>query len=129
MQITVFRLPPIKGSWNDLPIDSLLGEVTAADGRKKMKDRDADGKKLTRKQRDERVAYEKNRKVLHGVTRVDRPDLTYAWTESSAPDPENGRTILTRQVIARARGVQPLITFDYYDLAGRGLPAGVAAPG
>lgn len=71
-------------------------------------------RKLSRKEREQREAYAKDRKILHGVTRIDRPDLSYAWTESSAPDPENGRSILTRQVIARARRVQPLITFDYY---------------
>ena len=47
-------------------------------------------------------------------TTVRRPDLEYAWVMLTAPDRENGRPILTRQLMARARGVQPLITFDSY---------------
>ena len=114
VQITVFHLPPVRGNWNDLPIDALLQDITDAKADRKTRKKRPGDKPLTRKQRQDRDAYAKDRKVLHGVTRIDRPDLSYAWCESSAPDPENGRTILTRQVIARARRVQPLITFDYY---------------
>ena len=118
VQITVFRLPPVRGNWDGLPIDTLLQDITEAKSDPKRRRGKGPGgmgeRKLTRKEREQREAYAKDRKILHGVTRIDRPDLSYAWTESSAPDPENGRTILTRQVIARARRVQPLITFDYY---------------
>lgn len=97
-QITVFRLPKVPGkSWDALPVDELLRDAVAGDPRDK-------------KQRKAAAA----RTMIHDVTAVRRPDLEYAWVEYSAPDPENGRALVTRQVIARARGVQPLITFDYY---------------
>ena len=97
-QITVFRLPKLAGrSWDDLPVDELLRNAVAGDPRNKK----------------QRKAAE-SRSLVHDVTTVRRPDLEYAWAEHTAPDPENGRPLLGRQVLARARGVQPLITFDYY---------------
>lgn len=98
-QITVFRLPKLDTgrSWNDLPLDVMLRDAMTAKPK---------GKHDTKEER--------QRKMVHDVTLVHRPDLQYAWGESIAPDPENGKMILTRQVMARARGVQPLITFDYY---------------
>lgn len=97
-QITVFRLPKVKGvSWEDLPLDKLLREAATDEPRKYRKNRKGG-----------------QRKLVHEVTTVARPDLQYAWIEHTDLDPKNGRTIFTRQSIARARGVQPLITFDYY---------------
>ena len=96
--MTVFRLPPLaNGSWEDLPLDELMHKVAVV--REK-------GKKNRK--------HEKGRKQISGAVLVRRPDLSYAWSESSWIDPENGKTILCRQMLARARGVQPLITFDYY---------------
>jgi hypothetical protein len=96
--MTVFRLPPLQsGSWEDLPLDDLMHKIAVERGKGKKKRKE-----------------EKGRKQISGAVLVRRPDLSYAWCESSAPDPENGRTLFTRQVMARARGVQPLITFDYY---------------
>jgi hypothetical protein len=96
--MTVFRLPPLgKGaSWEDLPLDQLMHSITVERARKKQRKKD------------------RGRKQLSDAVLVKRPDLSYAWCESSWPDPENGRTVFCRQVLARARGVQPLITFDYY---------------
>jgi hypothetical protein len=98
--MTVFRLPPLQnGSWEDLPLDELMHQVAV--------ERKGKGKKKDRQ-------YEKGRKQLSGAVLVRRPDLSYAWCESSWIDPQNGKTIFCRQLMARARGVQPLITFDYY---------------
>src|SRR5205085_10732292 len=98
--MTVFRLPPLaNGSWEDLPLDELMHKVAVERGKAKGKKHRKD---------------EKGRKQISGAVLVRRPDLSYAWCESSWPDPENGKTIFCRQVMARARGVQPLITFDYY---------------
>lgn len=97
-QITVFRLPKVAGkSWDDLPVDKLLRDAASEEPRKHRKNRKGG-----------------QRKLIHDVTTVARPDLQYAWIEHADLDPKNGRTIFTRQSIARARGVQPLITFDYY---------------
>lgn len=98
-QITVFRLPKLdkRESWDRLPVDAMLRDAMTARPK---------GKHDTKEER--------QRKVVREVTSVRRPDLEYAWGETIAPDPENGKMILTRQVMARARGVQPLITFDYY---------------
>lgn len=100
-QITVFRLPRLaKGeSWDGLSLDDLLHKVTTAEPKRR---------------RDRKKFADLPRTKVHDVTSVRRPDLEYAWVEHSGPDPQNGRTIHTRQVLARARGVQPLITFDYY---------------
>ena len=97
-QITVFRLPKVAGkSWDALPVDELLRHAVAGDPRDKKQRKAAEARTL-----------------VHDVTSVRRPDLEYAWVEHQAPDPETGRPLMSRQVIARARGVQPLITFDYY---------------
>lgn len=98
-QITIFRLPKLmKGaSWDEIPLDELLRKAISADGKNNREWKD-----------------EKKRRVVHEVTTIRRPDLEYVWGETIAPDPQNGRPILTRQVLARARSVQPLITFDYY---------------
>jgi hypothetical protein len=96
--MTVFRLPPLaNGSWEDLPLDELMHKVAVERGKGKKKRKEENG-----------------RKQLSGAVLVRRPDLSYAWSESSWIDPENGKTIFCRQMLARARGVQPLITFDYY---------------
>jgi hypothetical protein len=97
-QITVFRLPKLKDrSWDEVPLDELLHNAITTEPQKRR----------------HRKSFER-RALLKDVTTIRRPDLEYVWAETTAPDPKNGRTILTRQVLARARGVQPLITFDYY---------------
>jgi hypothetical protein len=98
-QITVFNLPKLDpgSSWKDLSLEDLLRKATTADPPRKK------GKPPPAK-----------RTLVHDVTMICRPDLEYAWTEHQSTDRENGRAIFSRQVIARARGVQPLITFDYY---------------
>lgn len=101
LQVTVFRLPPLRSaSWDDLPLDRLLRD--AIDGAHEDK-----RKRGRRRKREEST-------LVHDVTSVRRPDLEYVWAEHSGPDRENGRLIFTRQMMARARGVQPLVTFDYY---------------
>lgn len=100
IQITVFRLPRLEsGSWDELPLDELLrGAIN-------------DSNHKGRKRRARKSAAST---TVHDVTAVRRPDLEYAWAEQSSPDRENGRPVYTRQMMARARGVQPLVTFDYY---------------
>lgn len=101
-QVTVFRLSPLEsGSWDALPLDQLLSDAVA-EGRKRKKRAGRKGAAAPASTR------------VHDVTSVRRPDLEYVWTEYSGPDPENGRLVFTRQLMARARGAQPLITFDYY---------------
>ena len=98
-QITVFNLPKLDkgGSWSDLSLEDLLRKATTAEPPRK-KGQPPPGK----------------RTLVHDVTMICRPDLEYAWVEHLGSDRENGKPLYTRQVIARARGVQPLITFDYY---------------
>jgi hypothetical protein len=103
-QVTVFRLPRLgSGSWDELPLDGLLRDAVDH-GRERAKK-----KKPGAGQRKAAAST-----LVHEVTAVSRPDLQYAWVEHSGHDPENGRAIFTRQLMARARGVQPLVTFDYY---------------
>ena len=46
--------------------------------------------------------------------RDDRNGLQIIWVEFDWPDPENGRAIRTRQMLARGGQVTAVITFDFY---------------
>lgn len=100
-QVTVFRLPRLGpgASWDGLPLDGMLRDAVKHSREQKKKKGCRKGEAST---------------LIHDVTAVSRPDLQYAWVEHSGHDRENGRLIYTRQLMARARGVQPLVTFDYY---------------
>jgi hypothetical protein len=92
VMITTFRLPPLGGgrNWSDLSLESLLPKPGEAD-------------------------LNPGRQHNIGPTAVSRPGLEYVWQESTWIDPENGRTIICRQVIARGPGLIAIITTDYYE--------------
>jgi hypothetical protein len=87
ISLTIFRLPPVEGGWEQLPLDQLM--------------------LASQKARDDEANIV--------IQRVSRTDLELVWAEKSPyPDPESGKSIRCRQIFARARGVQVLITFDVY---------------
>lgn len=99
--LTIFHLPPIRGGWGQLPLSSML---EAAD---KMRPEKKTGKK-SKGQKSGRQSP-----VIHTEP---RPDIELVWTDrGSWPDPENGKPISCRQILARGRLVQVLITFDVYE--------------
>jgi len=88
VSLTIFRLPPVAGGWSQLPLDQMLKS-------KPPKDDDDRGEM-----------------VVHDVA---RPGLEIVWGEKQPhPDPENGKLIRCRHIVARARGIQALISFDVY---------------
>ena len=96
ISLTVFHLPPVRGGWGKLPLDKLLAEVSQMRATK-------------RKQKGPKPAAPP---VIH---REVRPELELAWADKAPwKDPQNGRLIHCRQLLARARLVQCLITFDVY---------------
>ena len=46
------------------------------------------------------------------VRRVAKPDADVCWVETKRVDPDANRLIRTRTCLARARGVQPIMTFE-----------------
>jgi hypothetical protein len=85
--LTIFHLPPVAGGWGQLPLDQML---------------------LASQKAGQPAAQ-----VI--VQNLSRADLELAWAEKPPyPDPENGKPIRCRHILARARGIQALITFDVY---------------
>jgi hypothetical protein len=98
LALTVFHLPPVKGGWGQLPLEQMMIEADEEPGKKKKKHR--------------RQAALK----IHSEKRLEHE---LVWAEKGLwPDPENGRLIRCRQIMARARLVQVLITFDVYQDTG-----------
>jgi hypothetical protein len=92
--LTIFHLPPVQGGWSQLPLANLYERICQLDDQQKQ-----------RKDLPQSLA-------LHTET---RPDLELLWADKGDwPDPENGKPIHCRQLMARARLVQVLITFDVY---------------
>ena len=89
LKVSVMRLPPIKGGWDQLPLERLVREALRNDHR------GASGG-------DE-------------VFTVRRDDLELAWTEMRFIDPVQKRPALSRCCLARARNLQPLITMDFWE--------------
>ena len=89
LAVSVIRLPPIQGGWGGLPLAGLVGEVVKGDPR--------------------------DATPVGDVVTVQRPDLELAWAEVSFIDPNEKRPARSRCCLARARGVQPLITMDYWE--------------
>jgi hypothetical protein len=88
VSLTIFRLPPVEGGWSQLPLNQMLKSKPAQD--------------------DE----DRGEMVVHDVA---RPGMEMIWGEKQPyPDPENGKLIRCRHVLARARGIQALISFDVY---------------
>jgi hypothetical protein len=107
LSLTVFRLPPVRGGWGQLPLDKMLVQVAHEDAPKSGKKKAAKG--MTKLE----------------VNRVPRSDLEVVWAETQQwKDPGNGRMIRCRQILSRARLVQCLISFDVYaDAAEQFQPA------
>ena len=95
ISLTVFHLPPVKGGWGQLPLE------------KQMIDAERDMSKKKKKHRKPASPM-----IIHNEPRLDG-ELVWA-DKAHWPDPENGRLIRCRQLMARARLVQVLITFDVY---------------
>jgi hypothetical protein len=97
ISLTIFHLPPVEGGWDALPLGQMLQQVTEPAPRKKRK----------------RASASHQPAAIHSEQ---RPDLVLAWMDKGCkPDPENGKPIRTRQLLARARLVQVLITFEMYE--------------
>jgi hypothetical protein len=96
ISLTIFHLPPVEGGWSQLPLDKLFLEATTMKSNEK-KDPGAHDRKPAE------------------IQSVHRPDLEMVWADKGDwPDPENGKPIHCRQIMARARLVQVLISFDVY---------------
>lgn len=89
LKVSVMRLPPIKGGWDQLPLERLVREALRGDKRA------ATGG-------DE-------------VVTLRRGDLELAWAQVRFIDPEQKRPALSRCCLARARNIQPLITMDFWE--------------
>jgi hypothetical protein len=97
--LTIFHLPPVKGGWGELPLAALLRDLSMMDQTRK--------KPAKRKK-----PYPSHLPEIHAEPRA---DLELVWADHGyAPDRENGQPIRTRQLLARARLVQVLITFHVY---------------
>jgi hypothetical protein len=97
LSLTVFHLPPVEGGWGQLPLEKMMRELEQVGG----------GGKKKKKHKKPSVPL-----VIHKEPRFDSELL---WAEKGNwPDPQNGRLIRCRQIMARARLVQILVTFDVY---------------
>src|SRR6185437_279934 len=95
ISLTIFRLPPVQGGWGKLSLEQMMIDCEKGRGKKKK------GHKPPAKM---------EMHIEH------RPELDLVWAEKGIwPDPENGKPIRCRQLMARARLVQILITFDVYE--------------
>jgi hypothetical protein len=87
LSLTLFHLPPVQGGWGQYPLEQLL-----------------------------RQALNEAKDGPFDVKRIPRLDAEILWVEKKpSPDPENGRLIRCRQLMARANLVQPFITFEFYE--------------
>jgi hypothetical protein len=94
LQVSVIRLPA-GIDWTDLPLPGLLAQ--AIDG-PDPGDHGTDREILGR----------------DPVSQVLRPGLEIAWTETRWIDPKEKREARSRQLLARANNIQPLITLDFW---------------
>lgn len=91
ISLTIYRLPPVRGGWKKLPLEKMMADVDRME--KKSKKRPPSELHIER-----------------------RPDMDLVWADKGTyKDPLNGRPIRCRQILARARLVQCLITFEVYD--------------
>ena len=104
--LTVFRLPPMGPDWwEELPLEKMLLEAIRGeqeDDRKKGK-----------------APADKPAAPLPRMKMFRRPGMEAGWLEKPPwTDPENGKPIRCRQLLARGRRTQVLITFDTYEDVG-----------
>lgn len=98
ISLTIFHLPPVQGGWSQLSLEQMMIEADEERSKKKKKHR-----------RQASLQIHTERRLEHELV----------WAEKGAwPDPENGRRIRCRQIMARARLVQVLMTYDVYEDAG-----------
>jgi hypothetical protein len=96
ISLTIFHLPPVEGGWGKLPLAKQLRDANADEAKKKRK----------------KTALPPKPLEIHTET---RPDLELVWADKGCwTDPDTGKPIHCRQILARARLVQVLITFDAY---------------
>ena len=100
LKVSVMRLPPglpLAEIDRGLPLDHLIVAAVGQDTRGAEFDRQ--------------------------VHRVAKPDAQVVWVELTAMDPKENRLVRSRMCMARARGVQPLITMDFWaDMAEQFTP-------
>ena len=92
LRTSVLRLPPgvsMAALDRDLPLDRLIVDAVTRDTRS--------------------VSYDGQ------VHRVPKPAAQVVWVQMSFTDPIEQRAARSRMCMARARGVQPLITMDYWE--------------
>jgi hypothetical protein len=92
LRASVLHLPPglpMAALDRDLPLDKLIVDAVARDTRG--------------------VAFDGR------VHRQPKPDAQVVWVHMTFTDPAEQRAARSRMCMARARGVQPLITMDYWD--------------
>lgn len=87
LKLSVLRLPP-EVDWSGLPLSRLVREIVDHDTRNVI-----------------------DRQEL---VEVKRGDLEICWAEVRFIDPNECRVAHSRSCLARARNIQPLITFDYW---------------
>lgn len=89
LQVSVHRLPPIKGGRGQLPLERLVREIRGRDRRGST--------------------------PVGEVVVEKRPELELAWSEVRFIDPKEKRPARSRCCLARANLVQPLITMDFWE--------------
>ncbi len=94
LRVSVMHLPPELFDFakleRELPLDGLVRQLLADDKRPDV--------------------------TLNGEMRtVERPDLSLAWGEVKFTDPAGNRPARSRMCLARGRGIQPLITMDFWE--------------
>jgi hypothetical protein len=89
LQLSVIRLPPIKGGWGRVPLDALVRKSIGVDRRR-----------VTR---------------VGEVVSERRPEFELAWVEVRFTDSKEKRAARFRTCLARANLVQPLITMDFWE--------------
>jgi hypothetical protein len=94
LRLSVMRLPPQVIDYakldRELPLDGLVRQLLSHDKRPDAA-------------LDEQVCV------------VERPDLALAWGEVRFIDPAQNRPARSRMCLARGRGIQPLITMDFWE--------------
>jgi hypothetical protein len=93
LALTIFYLPPVAGGWGQLSLEEMMRADEEDRGKSRKKRR-------------------KTPLQLHSEKRLEH-DLVWA-EKGTMPDPANGRLIRCRQLMARARLVQVLITYEVY---------------
>ncbi|HEV2295561.1 MAG TPA: hypothetical protein VGR35_17060 [Tepidisphaeraceae bacterium] len=94
LRVSIMRLPPEIFDFAELerqlPLDGLVRQLLSQDKRPE-------------------AALDQE------IRSVQRPDLSLAWGEVRFTDPAQQRPARSRMCLARGRGIQPLITMDFWE--------------